>query len=75
MRKMHDLASLADHDFLTTSDRKEEKIALCYTICLGRLAAELTNCELILIRSRVLVALVLGLSSFVSGTVNVTLIC
>ena len=25
MRKMHDLASLADHDFLTTSDRMEKK--------------------------------------------------
>ena len=26
MRKVHDLASLADHGFLTTSDRMEEKI-------------------------------------------------
>ena len=39
MRKTHDLASLAD-GFLTTSDRMEEKIELCYAICLGRLAAE-----------------------------------
>ena len=73
MRKMYDLASLTD-GFLTTPDRTEEKIELCYTICLGRLAVECTNCELILIRSRVLVALVLGLRSFVLGTVNVTLI-
>ena len=45
------------------------------TTCLGRITAELTNSELILIRSRVSVAHVFGLSSFVSGTVNSTLVC